>query len=34
MKVLLSNDDGYHADGLAALAAATSEFADVIIVAP
>ncbi|HJP03699.1 MAG: 5'/3'-nucleotidase SurE [Chromatiales bacterium] len=34
MIILLSNDDGYHADGLAALAAATSEFADIIIVAP
>jgi 5'-nucleotidase len=34
MKILISNDDGYHAAGLAALAAALSELAETIIVAP
>lgn len=34
MRILLSNDDGVHATGLRTLAAALSEFADVIIVAP
>lgn len=34
MKVLLSNDDGYHAAGLAALAQRISELADIDIVAP
>jgi 5'-nucleotidase len=34
MKILLSNDDGVHATGIRTLAAALSEFADVIIVAP
>ena len=34
MKVLLSNDDGYHAAGLAALARRIGEIADTEIVAP
>ncbi len=34
MKILLSNDDGYHAEGLAELARAVSELAETIIVAP
>ena len=34
MKILLSNDDGYLAEGLAALASAVGEMADVVIVAP
>jgi 5'-nucleotidase len=34
MKILLSNDDGYHAEGLAALARALAELADIVIVAP
>ncbi|MEE4185280.1 MAG: 5'/3'-nucleotidase SurE [Gammaproteobacteria bacterium] len=34
MKILLSNDDGYHAQGLAVLAAALREIAEVEIVAP
>jgi 5'-nucleotidase len=34
MKILLSNDDGYHAEGLAELARAISELAEPIIVAP
>ncbi len=34
MKILLSNDDGYHAAGLAALAHRVGELADIVIVAP
>jgi 5'-nucleotidase len=34
MKILLSNDDGYHAAGLAALARAVGELAEIVIVAP
>ncbi|HVC37370.1 MAG TPA: 5'/3'-nucleotidase SurE [Gammaproteobacteria bacterium] len=34
MKILLSNDDGCHAEGLRCLAEALREFADVTIVAP
>lgn len=34
MRILLSNDDGYFAPGLAALAAALSEFGEIIVVAP
>ena len=34
MKILLSNDDGYHAEGLAMLARALSKLADIVIVAP
>ena len=34
MKILLSNDDGYHAKGLAALASAVESLADTVIVAP
>jgi 5'-nucleotidase len=34
MKILLSNDDGYQAQGIRALHAALSEFADVEVVAP
>lgn len=34
MKILLSNDDGYHAAGLAALARRVGELADTVIVAP
>jgi 5'-nucleotidase len=34
MKILISNDDGVHAPGLAHLAAALGKIADVIVVAP
>lgn len=34
MKILISNDDGYHAPGIRALAKVLSEIADVTIVAP
>ncbi len=34
MNILLSNDDGYHAAGLAALARRVGELADTVIVAP
>jgi len=34
MKILISNDDGVHAPGLAALANALEKIADVIVVAP
>jgi 5'-nucleotidase len=34
MKILLSNDDGYHAAGLAELARAMAELAEIVIVAP
>ena len=34
MRILLSNDDGYFAPGLAVLAAALAEMAEVIVVAP
>ncbi|WED21376.1 5'/3'-nucleotidase SurE [Vibrio sp. JC009] len=34
MKILLSNDDGVHAEGLAALAESLSDLAEVVIVAP
>jgi 5'-nucleotidase len=34
MKILLSNDDGYHAEGLAALASAVGSLAETVIVAP
>jgi 5'-nucleotidase len=34
MRILLSNDDGYFAPGLAALAAALGELADITVVAP
>ena len=34
MKILLSNDDGYSAVGLAALADAVAPLADTVIVAP
>lgn len=34
MKILLSNDDGYHAAGLAALAHRLGALADIVIVAP
>ena len=34
MKILLSNDDGYHAEGLAELAHAVSELAETVVVAP
>jgi 5'-nucleotidase len=34
MRILLSNDDGYFAPGLAALAEALSKFAEIIVVAP
>ncbi|MDB5800505.1 MAG: stationary phase survival protein [Rhodocyclales bacterium] len=34
MRILLSNDDGYHAPGIAALAAELSLIADVTVVAP
>jgi len=34
MHILLSNDDGYQAPGLAALASALSEVADITVVAP
>ncbi len=34
MRILLSNDDGYFAPGLAALAGALKPFADITVVAP
>jgi 5'-nucleotidase len=34
MKILLSNDDGYHAAGLAALARSLGDLAELVIVAP
>ncbi|MBT9591781.1 MAG: 5'/3'-nucleotidase SurE, partial [Thiobacillus sp.] len=34
MRILLSNDDGYFAPGLAALAAALAPLADITVVAP
>ena len=34
MKILLSNDDGYHAAGLAALARSLRDLAELVIVAP
>lgn len=34
MKILLSNDDGYQAEGLATLAIALSDLAELVIVAP
>jgi 5'-nucleotidase len=34
MRILLSNDDGYHAPGIAALAAELSQIADITVVAP
>jgi 5'/3'-nucleotidase len=34
MRILLSNDDGYFAPGLAALAEALSMFAEIVVVAP
>lgn len=34
MKILLSNDDGYHARGLAVLAETIGELAEIVIVAP
>ena len=34
MKILLSNDDGYFAAGLTALAAAIEPHADIVVVAP
>jgi 5'-nucleotidase len=34
LKILLSNDDGYQAEGLATLAAALAGLADIVIVAP
>ena len=34
MKILISNDDGVHAPGLAALAAALEKIADITVVAP
>ena len=34
MKILLSNDDGYRAEGLATLAMALSDLAELVIVAP
>ena len=34
MRILLSNDDGYFAPGLAALAAALSPLAQITVVAP
>ena len=34
MKILLSNDDGYQAEGLATLAAALAGLAEIVIVAP
>ncbi len=33
-RILLTNDDGYHADGIVALEAALSEIGDVYVVAP
>lgn len=34
MRILLTNDDGYHAEGLRALRAAAREFGDTYVVAP
>ena len=34
MKILLSNDDGYQAEGLAALYRAVRDFAEVVVIAP
>ena len=34
MRILLSNDDGYQSAGLAALAAALAELAEIVVVAP
>lgn len=34
MRILLSNDDGYQADGLATLALSLKDLADIVIVAP
>lgn len=34
LKILLSNDDGVHAEGIHALAEALSDLADITIVAP
>jgi 5'-nucleotidase len=34
MRILLSNDDGYFAPGLAALAEALAKFAEIVVVAP
>ena len=34
MKILLSNDDGYRAEGLTTLALALSDLAELVIVAP
>ncbi len=34
MKILVSNDDGYHAKGIIALTEALEAVADVIVVAP
>lgn len=33
-RILLTNDDGYSSDGIAALAEALAEFADVLVIAP
>lgn len=33
-RILITNDDGYHADGIVALEAGLAEFADVYVVAP
>jgi len=33
-RILITNDDGYSAEGIAALAEALSEFADVLVIAP
>ena len=34
LKILLSNDDGVHAEGIHAMADALKPFADIVIVAP
>ena len=34
MRVLISNDDGYQADGIIQLAKSISEIAEVVVVAP
>mgnify|MGYP003689037981 CR=1 FL=1 len=34
MRILISNDDGYQADGITQLAKSLSEIAEVIVVAP
>ena len=34
MRLLLSNDDGYQADGLATLALSLADLADITVVAP